>query len=484
MEIPRIASLKTPTAFRAALARCGANIDFDETVEHGPDAPLARPFETPTRTIGNRFAILPMEGWDGEADGKPSDLTRRRWQRFGGSGAKLIWGGEAVSVRLDGRASPNELVICDANLTALEALRETLCDEHLARFGRVDDLFVGLQLTHSGRYSRPNDKRRLEPKTLYHHPMLDRRLRADETAHVFTDDEVKHLIDDFIRAACQAQKIGFSFVDIKHCHAYIGHEFLSAVDRPGLYGGSFENRTRFLREVVAGIRSEAPGLELGVRLSVLDTLPFHPGPDGRGEPEAWNGPAYRYAFGSDATGLGVDLTEPSAFLNLLESLEIRWVCTTAGTPYYNPHLLRPAAFPPSDGYGPPEDPLVGVARHLTAARQLKAWHPRLNLVGSGYSYLQEWLPHVAQRVLRDGGADFIGIGRMVLSYPDLPADVLAGRTLARKSICRTFSDCTTGPRNGLISGCFPLDPFYKARPEREVIAGIRRTSGAGTPEET
>jgi NADPH2 dehydrogenase len=474
MDIPRIAGLKTAEALRAALARCGADLEFDETIEVGPEAPLALPLRTPTRIVGNRFAILPMEGWDGEADGKPSDLTRRRWNRFGQSGAKLIWGGEAVAVRLDGRASPNELVICEANLSALESLREGLNAEHAARFGRTDDLFVGLQLTHSGRYSKPNDKRRLEPITLYHHPMLDRRLREDERAHVLTDDEVSRLIDDFIRSARQAQRIGFSFVDIKHCHAYIGHEFLSAVDRPGRFGGSFENRTRFLREVVAGVRAEAPGLELGVRLSAMDTRPFHTGGDGRGEPEAWEYSAYPYAFGSDASGMGIDLAEPSAFLGLLESLDVRWVCTTLGTPYYNPHLLRPAAFPPSDAYGPPEDPLVGVARHVSVTRRLKALHPSLNFVGSGYSYLQEWLPNVAQRVVREGGADLVGIGRMALSYPEFPADVLAGRTLARKSICRTFSDCTTGPRNGLISGCFPLDPFYKARPERETIAAIRR----------
>lgn len=478
MDFPRIASLKTPDALREALARCGADLAFDEAVAVGPDAPLARPFEADGRAIGNRFAVLPMEGWDGEPDGKPSDLTRRRWLRFGRSGAKLIWGGEAVAVRPDGRANPDQLVMSDANLAAIAGLREGLVAEHVARFGRDDDLFIGLQLTHSGRYARPTDKRRLEPRTLYHHPMLDRRLRPDEAAHVLTDDEVARLVEDFVRAAGQARRAGFAFVDIKHCHAYIGHEFLTAVDRPGRYGGPLENRTRFLREVVAGIRAEAPGLEIGVRLNVIDTLPFRAGADGRGEPEAWDGGPYVHAFGSDDSGLGVDLAGPSAVLGALESLGVRWVCTTVGTPYYNPHLLRPAAFPPSDGYLPPEDPLVGVARHVDATRRLKARHPGLIFVGSGYSYLQEWLPNVAQRTIREGWADFVGVGRMVLSYPEMPADVLAGKPLARKAICRTFSDCTTGPRNGMISGCFPLDPFYKGRPERQAIAAIRRHEGS------
>ena len=92
-------------------------------------------------------------------------------------------------------------------------------------------------------------------------------------------------------------------------------------------------------------------------------------------------------------------------------------------------------------------------------------------MSSGYSYLQEFLPHVAQACVREGWFDAVGLGRMVLSYPELPADVLAGRPLARKQICRTFSDCTTAPRNGLVSGCYPLDPFYRERPERERARG-------------
>jgi 2,4-dienoyl-CoA reductase-like NADH-dependent reductase (Old Yellow Enzyme family) len=383
MDIPRIASLKTPDAFREALARCGAEIPFDESVEHGPSAPLAQSFTIGGRTVGNRFAILPMEGWDGNLDGTPSELTRRRWHRFGQSGAKLIWGGEAVSVREDGRDNPEQVFISEENLSSIASMREELVAEHVKRFGRDDDLFVGLQLVHSGRYSRPHDKGRHEPVTLYRHPMLDRRLRANETPHVLSDDEIARLVDDFVRAAKQAQRAGFAFVDIKHCHGYLGHEFLTAVDRPGKYGGSIENRTRFLREVVAGVRAEAPGLEIGVRLTIFDSVPFRVGPEGHGEPEPWDGPgAYPYAFGGDGTGTGSDLEGPSAALSVIESLGIRWVCTSLGTPYYNPHLLRPAAFPPSDGYLPPEDPLVGVARHIHLTRRLKERHPNLIFVGS------------------------------------------------------------------------------------------------------
>jgi 2,4-dienoyl-CoA reductase-like NADH-dependent reductase (Old Yellow Enzyme family) len=152
---------------------------------------------------------------------------------------------------------------------------------------------------------------------------------------------------------------------------------------------------------------------------------------------------------------------------------IRWICVTAGSPYYCPHLQRPAFFPPQDGYQPPEDPLRSVARQIAATARLKSEFPRMIFVGSAYSYLQDWLPNVAQRTVRTAMTDFVGLGRMVLAYPDLPADVLAGRPIRRASLCRTFSDCTTGPRMGLVSGCYPIDPFYKARPEADEVLKVR-----------
>ena len=256
-----------------------------------------------------------MEGWDGSPEGFPTDLVRRRWTHFGQSGAKLIWGGEAVAVRHDGRANPLQLVLNDKTFSDIAALRGLLVDAHHERYGNTDDLLVGLQLTHSGRFARPNDKKRLEPQILYHHPLLDAKYHVPDEQPLMTDDEIARLIEDFVRAAVLAQKAGFHFVDIKHCHGYLGHEFLTAFDRPGKYGGSFENRTRFLREIVDGIRTEAPGLDIGVRLSAFDYIPFRPGEDGTGEPESIEGSGYSYAFGADDTGLGIDLTEPRMFLD-------------------------------------------------------------------------------------------------------------------------------------------------------------------------
>ena len=517
MTYTRIAQLRTPAQFAQHLQSLGIILDFDAELLPAPGSPLAQPCRISSRyaPLANRFCVLPMEGWDATTDGKPTELVTRRWQRFGQSGAKLIWGGEAVAVRPDGRANPRQLVINESNRPDLARLRESLIRAHAARWN-TDDLFIGLQLTHSGRFCRPTDNQRLEPLILYAHPLLNRKFGLPDNYPVMTDSEIEQLIADYVKAAVLAQAAGFQFVDLKHCHGYLGHEFLSAVDRPGKYGGSFANRTRFLRETVSGIRSAAPGLEIGVRLSAFDFIPFHPAEDtaaenaatgrarsplradepsparsgvrappaslsplqGVGVPDHWpSGSGYRYAFGGDGTGTGIDLTEPHQFLDLLEDLGIRLVNITAGSPYYNPHIQRPALFPPSDGYQPPEDPLVGVARQIGVTAALKAKHPNLLLVGSGYSYLQEWLPNVAQNVIRTGKADFVGLGRMVLTYPELCADVLEDKPLQRKRICRTFSDCTTAPRNGLVSGCYPLDEFYKQRPEAKQLTVVQGAYG-------
>jgi 2,4-dienoyl-CoA reductase-like NADH-dependent reductase (Old Yellow Enzyme family) len=390
---------------------------------------------------------------------------------FGESGAKLIWGGEAVAVRHDGRANPNQLLLTPENLPAIARLRAALVEAHETRYRTSQDLLVGVQLTHSGRYARPNRKDRAEPVILYRHPYLDARLGLPADYPVLTDAEIQDLIGCFVNAAEMAQEAGFGFVDIKHCHGYLGHEFLTAHTRPGPYGGSFENRTRFLREVVAGIRKRVPGLRIGVRLSAFDCLPFRKDlATGVGVPEPRAGER-SYWFGADsADPLQVDLEEPARFLALLAELGIELANLTAGSPYYNPHIQRPALFPPSDGYQPPEDPLVGVARQVNATAALKRRFPQLLIVGTGYSYLQEWLPNVAQYNVRSGQVDFVGLGRMVLAYPHFPSDILQGKPPDRKRLCRTFSDCTTAPRAGLVSGCYPLDDYYKELPEAGKLA--------------
>ncbi len=321
------------------------------------------------------------------------------------------------------------------------------------------------------------------------------------------------LIDDYVAAARVAHEAGFQFVDVKACHGYLLHEFLSARHRPGPYGGDLAGRARLLLAIIDRVRHEIPRLAIGVRLSVFDSVPYTTvagltGAGHVGRPMDYDKLLpYEYGFGVAANDpLAIDLTEPLALVRMLVAHGVAAINLTCGSPYYNPHLQRPAIFPPIDGYQPPEDPLVGVWRQVDTVRRCKAAlrasvqdtrcggqaseveerspppvsgvaHPRgasLPLVGSGYSYLQEYVPHVAQAVVREGFADFVGLGRMVLAYPELPADTLAGRPLERKRVCRTFSDCTTAPRNGLVSGCYPLDPYYKSLPEREELIAIKQ----------
>ena len=435
--------------------------------------------------VGNRWVIHPMEGWDAEPDGTPSELVFQRWRNFARSGAKWIWGGEAMAVTPEGRANPNQVVIQDSTRDTLARLLEETLETHRREIGSTDDLLVGFQLTHSGRFCRPFKKDRLEPRILYRHPVLDAKFRLAPDHAVMTDDEIRALIGRFIAAASIAESCGAVFVDVKHCHGYLGHEFLSAHTRPGDFGGSFENRTRFLRQVVAGIRA-ATRLKIGVRLSAFDLVPFKPDPSqsqgkklGPGIPEDTSHCLpYDYGFGVDRDNpVAYDLSETARFLSFCEQIGVRMINLSAGSPYYNPHIQRPALFPPSDGYQAPEDPLVSCARQIAATAHLKRRFPNLTIVGTGYTYLQEYLPHVAQAVVRSGDADAVGLGRMVLSYPTLPKDTLATGAVVHNRICRTFSDCTTGPRNGLVSGCYPLDPAYRNHPDAAILKQIK----AGQP---
>jgi 2,4-dienoyl-CoA reductase-like NADH-dependent reductase (Old Yellow Enzyme family) len=468
--ILRLGSLKDVGRFQAYLQALNLQIPCDPQIMTGAQSPLRWPLDRGPFKIGNRIAVQPMEGWDATPDGAPSEKTFRRWQRFGRSGGKLIWGGEAVAVSHEARANPNQLLAAPRTRRSLAQLRAALRREHILTTGSDDGLVIGLQLTHSGRYCRPNEHTRPEPRILYHHPFLDQRLNLPPDYPLLTDGEIEAIVEDFHRAALMAWQLGFDFVDIKHCHGYLGHEFLSAHTREGRYGGSFDGRTRFLREVVQGIRSLAPGLHIGVRLSAIDTVPFHRDPSQSADGKSSTGVAetrtdllpYLWGFGVNRLDpTDSDLSEPERFLSLLEELGVPLVNITAGSPYYNPHIQRPALYPPSDGYLPPEDPLVGVARQMEVTRQLKRRFPNLLMVGSGYTYLQDFLPHVAQAAVREGWVDFVGLGRMVLSYPEFLWEASEGSLIQRKLVCRTFSDCTTAPRNGLPSGCYPLDDYFK-----------------------
>jgi NADPH2 dehydrogenase len=462
MEWQTPGKFKTVKEFRARWREIDGQFDCDMTL--GGNDPLALPLERSTRKPSpNRWCIHPMEGWDANSDGTPSEWTLRRWNNFGRSGAGLIWGGEAFAVQRDGKANPNQLYLepeadTRGGLAALFASTRAGCRE---TGDDPDALLFGLQLTHSGRFARPN-RAPEEARIADTHPILDAKFAVPKGHPLVTDDELQVIRDRFIDSAKMAHSTGFDFVDVKCAHGYLLHELLGARDRKGPYGGSFENRTRLIREIIEGIQAACPDLEVAVRISIVDAFPHMADPEtGRGRPVAWpERTPYTRGFGIDPLDHGYQYDEPFRFLALMKELDVTLINLTLASPYYAPHLQRPAAYPPSDGFLPPRDPLLEVAEHLAVVRLCKAAFPELTFVGSGYSYLQEWLPHVARHEVRAGHVDAVGLGRMVLSYPELPRDAMAGGPLARKRICRTFSDCTTGPRNGLVSGCYPLDDAY------------------------
>jgi NADPH2 dehydrogenase len=479
---PKVAQLKSVDALRARLAELGCSLPLDDAIlTAAQGSPLAAPLDISGFRVGNRWCIHPMEGWDANRDGSPGEHTLRRWRNFGRSGAKLIWGGEAAAVQPSGRANPNQTLATESNRAGLARLLAELHAGHREQIGSLEGLLVGLQLTHSGRFCKPDDHRRWAPRIAYHHPLLDAKFGIDPTDPnvVISDDEVQRLIDDYLQAARLAQEVGFQFVDVKACHGYLLHEFLSARVRPGRFGGDLAGRSRLLLTIIDRIRSELPGLIIGVRLSVFDTVPYCTSRE-IGQPMDYVSFApYEWGFGIDKHDpLKYDLSEPLELMRALVAHGVAMINVTCGSPYYDPHIQRPAIFPPSDGYQPPEDPLVGVCRQIDVTRQCKAALPDVPLVGSGYSYLQDYLPHVAQATVREGWVDFVGLGRMVLSYPELPHDVLTRGKLERKHVCRTFSDCTTAPRHGLISGCYPLDEHYKRLPQREELTEIKQKLGA------
>jgi 2,4-dienoyl-CoA reductase-like NADH-dependent reductase (Old Yellow Enzyme family) len=428
-------------------------------------SPLFRPVSVGQLRAGNAFCIQPMEGCDGTLDGRPDELTFRRYQRFGAGGAKLIWA-EATAVVEEGRANPRQLLLEERTAPEFERLLRTCRQAHSTGSGSDSDLIVGLQLTHSGRYSYRR------PLLAFHDPILDPRTvvdkvtgrTADANYPLLDDDYLKGLVDHYVAAAKLAWKVGFQFVDIKQCHRYLLSELLAAKSRPGPYGGSLENRTRLARDIILAVRMEVPDLIVASRLNVYDGIPYGKGPDhAEGEPCPWEAPVLSAWGTSEQDPFQPDLAEPARWIEEMSRLGVALVNVSMGNPYATPHVIRPFEYPPPDGYETPEHPLVGVARHFRLAGQLQRLFPALPMVGSGYSYLQEFLVPAGAANVRDGRITFVGVGRAALPQPDFVQQVLTEGRLDRKRTCRTFSFCTALMRSKhnaqgqFATGCPPFD---------------------------
>jgi len=451
---------RTLDDLNAGSHRLGLDLHFTDDFR-----PLFQPAAIGPLRVGNRLCIQPMEGCDGTLDGRPDELTLRRYRRFGAGGAKLIWG-EATAVIEEGRANPRQLLINEQTAPDLERMLRECRQAHRQAFGSDDDLVMGLQLTHSGRYSH---RRSL---IAFHDPLLDPRTvvdkatgrTADADYPLLDDDYLRGLVDHYVAAARLAHRIGFQFVDIKQCHRYLLSELLAAKARPGPYGGSLENRTRLAREIIMAIRSEVPGLLIAARLNVFDEIPFRKGVDsGVGARCPWE-PPVRSAWGSrEDDPLQPDLTEPLWWISEMVRLGVALVNVSMGNPYATMHIIRPFEYPPPDGYEPPEHPLIGVDRHFQLAGDVQRAFPDLPVVGSGYSYLQEFLFHAGAANVRDARVTFVGVGRAALPQPDFARQLQEHGKLDRKRVCRTFSYCTALMRakhnelGQFATGCPPFD---------------------------
>jgi NADPH2 dehydrogenase len=419
-----------------------------------------------TLRIGNSLAIHPMEGCDGEPDGRPGELTFRRYRRFGAGGAKLLWF-EACAVVDEGRANPRQLWIHPGSAAALEKLLAECRDAHRQEYGSLQGLVCLLQLTQSGRYSYR------EQRIAYHHLVLDAYPFANLTSlpprkmawEVATDEYLESLEDRFVEAATLAREIGFDGIDLKMTHGYLLSEVLSARSRPGNYGGSLKNRTRLALNILRKIRERCgESFLLGSRLGVYDGVPYAMAVgDSTGVPRDYPKP-YTCGFGvSPEDPLKLDLCEPLQFIAWLKQAGVRILNVSMGNPYANPHIGRPFEKPNEGSYETPEHPLLGVARHFTAAAGIQQAHPDLVVVGTGYSWLQHFLIHAGAANLKLGRVSMVGVGRGALAYPQFARDAVTRGKLDPRHTCKTLSYCTylmrqkNHPLGQFPTGCPPFD---------------------------
>ena len=412
---------KTKEAFLDAQKNCGVTLPWSDDL-----SVLAQPktIAESDVTLKNSLTVHPMEGFDSEPDGSPGELTLRRVNRMASGGAGLIWV-EATAVTEDGRTNNAQLWITRENLDSYKRLAELI---HKKSGGAP----AILQLTHSGRFSKPDNTPR--PVISYHNPVMNEKFNIDPDWPVVTDEYLDALPEKFGEAAAMAKEAGFDGADVKCCHKYLFSELLSAYNRPGRYGGSFENRTRvFVDSIKAAAQYRSRDFVIASRFGPYDCIPY-----------PWGFAADR----DDCTK--IDWEEPDKLYKLMYENGVRLVDMTLGTPYYNPHVNRPYD---NGGYEPPEERLTGVNRLLDAAAHLKKTCPEITLIGTGYTWLRKFAPNVAAGAIADGDIDAAGFGRMAFAYPDFARDILENSGLDERKVCLTCSKCTELMRAMSCTGC-------------------------------
>lgn len=386
------------------------------------------------KKVANRLVIQPMEATDGDLEGAPTDLTRRRYDRYASGGAGIIWF-ESIAVEQAGRSTSNELMITDKNVDDYKRMVDSMKEKSIKTNG-IETIILP-QVAHSGRYSNPTSQGK-EPVVAYHNPVIEKDAPLPESC-IITDDGLKRLTEKFVKTTKLCEDAGFDGIDFKCCHGYILDELLSGYTRPGMYGGSFENRTRFHRETLEAIKAElGEDFILSCRFNVFDGI------------------EYPYGFGvKEGCGLTIDDEEPIKFVKLLhDQFGIDLFNVSAGIGYVNTHVLRPYD---NGTYIPNEHPFVGLERHMKITAGIKKAVPEVDIVGSAYTYLRQFSPNLAAGMIEAGNMDYAGFGRMAFAYPDFAKDLKETGEFDKKKICVTCGNCATLLRNGVASGCVVRD---------------------------
>lgn len=449
---------KSIDELRSDIARLGVDIELSDDFSY-----LARPVEVNGRIAPNSIAYLPMEGCDSNPDGSPSDLTLRRYQRLGHGGAGLIWC-EANAVVEEGRANPLQMMITDDNASQFMDM-VTMAKRTCREANGYEPLMI-LQLTHSGRYSRPSGHKP-RPLVPQHDPILDPRTGVTDES-IVSDEYLESLVPHYVHSAELARSAGFDGVDIKSCHRYLLSELLASYTREGKYGGSFENRTRLLLDIVRAVKEALPpDFIIASRFNVFDAHP------------------YPYGFGSDHDDMWkFDPAEPKHLVKELVKAGVSLLSNSAGNPYYiYPQVTRPFDTSSMGIPVPEEHQLVSIERLFRFSRIVQEAAGDVPVVGNGYSWLREYIPYAGAANLRAGAVSFIGMGRESFAYPDAPRDILQKGFMDRSKVCVACSKCTQIMRDHGTTGCVVRDPdvylplyrkFRREAEDREKAQGEMR----------
>lgn len=399
---------------------------------------LKEKIEINGKSLNNRMAIHPMEGCDATLNGSPSELTERRYMRYTKGLAGLIWF-EATAVSESARANNQQLFLNTYTFDDFAKLVNMI--KEIALKDNKHAPYLVLQLAHSGRFG--------ENKVIaVHDEKLDKISKINFSYPVITDKELEELKQSYVNTAKLAKNAGFDAVDVKSCHRYLLSELLGARIREGEYGGDYENRTKFLKDVVNRIKDEV-GIEVAVRLNISDFLHY---------PIGW---------GINEQG-ELDLAEPLKLIGELKERGVNLINITAGSPYINPHINRPADGE-SKKYTPPEPPLVGVERLIKLAKEVQSSITDLIVVGTGLSWLREFFPYVASGMVEKGYAKIIGLGRMAFAYPDFAKDIIEKNMLDKNKVCITCVRCAELKAHKKITGCVIRDKDVYLKPYMEMI---------------